>query len=139
MPSTVPTVVSELVALLEADTDLTGVLVRYGAPLVVPDDNERIYVLDAANYQRNRGEQDLVYESFRLRLIVEVYREGDTPYDALSRKWELIEVVDGILARERFYGYDTEGGDFTEEPALFASDGGMVSSSNLLIPVGERG
>lgn len=144
MPSTVPEVVSDLVDLLEGlqgvGEPFEDVLVRYGAPIVVPKENDdRIYVLDPANYARNRGEQNLLYETFNLRVIVECFVPEDNPSDALERKWELIEALDAALASSGFYGYDNEGGDFTEEPALFVLDGGYIATSNLLFPVGERG
>jgi hypothetical protein len=134
--STVPTAVGELVELLEAA--LTDVFVRFAAPIEVPDQAERVYVIDPSGYARNRGEQDIVYEAFSLRVIVEVFRDGDNPLDCVERKWEIIELIDGVLADSRFYGYDPEGGDFTEEPGQTVVNGGYVCWSTLTIPVGDR-
>jgi hypothetical protein len=137
MPSTVPSACGELVELLEAA--LGDVFVRFAAPMEVPTPSERVYVIDPSGYARNRGEQDIVYETFSMRVIVEVFMDGDVPFDCVERKWEIIELIDGVLAANRFYGYDPEGGDFAEEPGQTVVNGGYVCWSTLTIPVGDRG
>jgi hypothetical protein len=139
--SSVPEVQGELLDILQAQQGIgeafEDVLVRFGAPLSLPRERERVYVIDATGYRRGGGEQFRI-ESFGLRLIVEVYRAGDDPQGAVDRKWELIEAVDQALMDKNFHGYETEGGTLTEEPQLVAYDKGYLAYSLVTITNEDR-
>ena len=139
--SSVPTVQAELLALLQAQRDpgepFEKALVRFGPPLKLPRERERVYVIDATGYRRGGGEQYRL-ESFGLRVVVEVYRAGDDPTGAVARKWALIEAIDATLMTNNFHGYESDGGTFSEEPQLVAYDKGYLAYSMLTITNEDR-
>lgn len=134
MPSTVPDAQDELVALLQAALpDTTHV--QFGLPATVPKKKwQRVYVLNETGYVRGGGEQ-WREESYRLRLAVEVYEPGNNQKAAEDKRWALIDAIDDALVDDDFYGYGTERGRMTTDPATVAWDKGYLAKAILEISI----
>lgn len=136
--SGVPDVQQSLVDLLSASAAFDGVLVRFAAPLELPNQRERVYVIDEENYRLGGGEQ-WRDESFTARLIVEVFDPGDNPKRASDRRWELIDAIDAVLTAEDLYGYANQGGSLAVSSVLVAvDDKNYVARSVVSIGIGNE-
>lgn len=134
--SAVPDAQEQLVELLEAAfTDDTEV--RFAPPQERPKKNERVYVIDEADYIRAGAEQ-WREEAFSVRIVVEVFKSGDHAKATSDRRWALVDAVDAALLSDDFSGYRTEGGPLTADSVLFAYDKGWIARSVISIALTTR-
>ncbi len=104
--SSIPAAKAQLLTTLAARPALAGVLVAWGMPAEPPPQREAIYILDAVNVQREWAQlgQLRIDESYTLRVLVEVYQEGecvgrDDQRVCEERMWAIVaEVEQAIVA-----------------------------------------
>lgn len=132
----------------EAQDTLTTILqtafgdtahVQFGLPLEVPRKNERAYVLeDESDYVLGGGQQ-WREESYSLQVAVEVYRQGRTSLEAVTRRRAMVAEIDAALLDADFYGYMTEAGALRVDPVTVAWDKGYLAKALVEVPVLARG
>jgi hypothetical protein len=115
----------------------TGLLVRFGLPLEVPKEYERVYVTTESNYRLGGGEQYRV-EEFACNFVVEVFRDGDDPAGANRRRWEIIDLIDTALMEDDFHGYQNHGLVLAVESVLSGYDKGYIARSTCSIGASEE-
>lgn len=96
--STIPAAKNALLAAIQARTALTtaGVLIERGLPVKLPSENERIYVNNARDIERewaDLGAQRLE-ESYTIEVVVECYKAGDYQTETEDRLWALVYEVE---------------------------------------------
>lgn len=145
LPS-VPAVQNDALAALEEllgpGDPLEGVLVRFGIAAELPDELERVYVVDEDEWVLRRGgtEQGRL-ESYRLRIIVEVFHSGDetdAAKEASDRRWELVAAVDLAMAQSNVANYEHDG-ELRGESVTVPSANGWIARTVLGMPLEEFG
>lgn len=138
MSENVPDFQDELTALIAtALASETGLLVRFGLPLEVPKQNERVYVMTQTGYKLGGGEQ-YREESFAALFVVEVYRSGDNAAETDRRSWEIVDLIDAALMADDFHGYTNSGLTLAVETVLQGYDTGYISRQTCSIGAAEE-
>lgn len=120
--TTVPAVEDAIVAALQSRAGLTDVLVDYGLPAELPDERERIYLIDLRDLRRDpSGTRGARTEAYDLRLLVETHLAGEDRATVRARMWTLVGEIESGLAE------DPELGGASDE-AVFA---GVIEASTL--------
>ena len=131
MPTTsVPTARDALLAALQANTALSGALIRRGLPTDIPNELERIYFLRVENGDRTRlTEQRGQSETYDVRMLVEVRGYGSTEADwdtVNDRMWAIVDLIDQTVEDDPELGgalQDSMMDGFDEDPPTATTDG----------------
>lgn len=94
--STIPAVKAALLTALQALPGLTGVRVDRGLPADGVPERERVYIDNAVDIDREWmmvGRKRLD-ESYTIRILIEVYQDGNTQASCEDRMWELVALVE---------------------------------------------
>lgn len=152
--STIPAAKTALLALLQADVGLTGVLVARGVPAKLPVETERVYIDNAVDIVRdwNMIGRLRLDESYTIRIPIEVF-EYDANSDPVNqqtaedRMWEIAAVVElaikadptlgGTLNGNTDHGAGMTPGGIEDQNSYAAPDG-WVSHAVLRIDCAAR-
>lgn len=94
--STIPLAKAQLLTDLAARPGLAGVLLAWGVPSEVPANRERVYLDDATAVTREWAQlgRFRVDEWYTLKVVVEVFQEGDDQRTCEERMWTIVAEVE---------------------------------------------
>jgi hypothetical protein len=101
--STIPAAKAQILATLQARPGLAGVLVRRVVPTgEVPPEPERVYVDDVVDISRDWAMLGLlkVDEEYTIKVLVEVWRDGDDPVACETRLFEVVAEVEQAIVSD---------------------------------------
>lgn len=100
--STIPLAKATLLATLQSDPDLDGVVVEWGIPAEPHPNREAVYIGDAQDVTREWAQigQYRIDESYNLHVLVEVYREGTDEQGTEERMWEIVARVERAVVAD---------------------------------------
>lgn len=94
--STIPAAKAQMLTTLSAVPGLAAVLVARGLPVDQPPARERVYIDNAVDIVRDWmmiGRKRLD-ESYTVRILVEVFLDGDDQQACEDRMWEIVALVE---------------------------------------------